>query len=493
MKKICNTWLISSLSFQPVKKVVFLLMLTFWVASCKKTESDPVTPANQPPAPELGIATNIRENAKINDQYDVMGRLWYDHQRTNAGGDPDVYLAPDYRNIIIPAMNEVNEADKYKSLDERVAPLLDKQILTVKSVENIKQFDALIENMPDNVTHEDAWIKIRQFEVSLIENSKGNEDDIIPALYISSIIRNQLTYDFETRVFAGDREDCFLGRKLSCWEKTAKDLAFKAFEEAIKAAVGYIASGGGELNWNAIKNAALKTGGIAAVIALIKIYTDKDCKCNETEPTPISPCAAPSSIGLMLGGCDEIQTARVSGFGSSGVGFTWSVVGGIAVDFPGATTGILTAVPTLRIKQNDPNIPMTITCFVSYLTPCSASIPATATINVFTAINNPGTVIPSGATNIAFGDPTIFRYLFNGSYLASPNSVLLLNNSTFTGCSYHGTIMGSGFTAAGSGFIDVKWNVKTNSWSPANVFGTSENVCSGLRSPTAWLSPINIQ
>jgi hypothetical protein len=166
---------------------------------------------------------------------------------------------------------------------------------------------------------------------------------------------------------------------------------------------------------------------------------------------------------------------------------------GVAVDFPGAVTGILTAVPTLRISQTNPSIPMVITCKVSYNSPCPGESTVSATINVPVAVNSPGQVIPIGSTYISYGDPTIFRYTFGGSYKNSPNNVFI-----GSGCSHHGTKVGSGLTSSGTDFIDVKWNAKTSSsgssWSgsAASVYGTSQNVCSS-NTQSGWLTPITIQ
>jgi hypothetical protein len=471
-----------------MKRVLYSLSLIFWMISCQKTDfTDTNAPEPQTLTTERSGATSIHQNAQITDKYDVMGRLWYHHHTKNVGGNPNVYLAPDYRTTLPASADAQFLADRNKPLSQLAQPLLIQQALTPAAVANIQQFRTLISGMPDNISPENAWIAIRQFEVTLIGNTSLDENDIVPALHISSILRNQLTYAYETGGLVDDRGDCFLGRKLSCWESVLTETMFAS----IKAALGIIAPtllpGGGSFNFTAVKNAAYIAGGIATVLQIIKIYTNESCKCGETTPTPVDPCQRPTAIGLILGDCGPIQTARVMGFGSAGSGFTWSVQGGIAVDFPGTVTGILTAVPTLRIQQTNPNVPMVVTCLVTYASPCTGGPATGATIDIPKLVNDPGEVIVSGQSTISFGDPTIFQYILNGSWLASPNSVL-----SASGCSYHGTVMGSGINSAGSFFVNVKWNVKTNQYSPASVYGTSRNICSN-NTKSGWLYPITIQ
>jgi hypothetical protein len=115
-------------------------------------------------------------------------------------------------------------------------------------------------------------------------------------------------------------------------------------------------------------------------------------------------------------------------------------------------------------------------------------------IKVDTEIRSPGIVIPIGATSISFSDHSPFRYTFGGSYKSSLNNVFING-----GCSYHGTVVGSGITSSGTDFIDVKWTVATSSgssWgggsSAASVSGTSKNICSN-NTASGWLTPITIQ
>ena len=476
-----------------MKKVLFLFAVLFLGHSCQKTEFQQTPVVDQLPTSNRSVVTSIHENALITDKYDVMGRLWYHHKRTNAGGDPALYLPAEYRSGLVSATNAIYQANKDKSLSEQTQSLLAQEVLTPQAVAYIEQFSAVIEGMADNISPESAWTQIRQFENTLMNNISALEGDITPALYISSILRNQLTYVNETGGLIEDREeDCFLGRKLKCWKNAITESAFAALEAALAVIAPTILPGGGSIDWKKAKQAAFSTGGIGLVIQIIKIFTDSDCKCGQTEPTPVDPCQKPTGIGLTLGDCGNIQTALVSGFGTAATGFTWSVQGGIAVDFPGAVTGILTAVPTLRISQTNPNIPMVITCMVSYSSPCSATSTTTSTINVPVAVNSPGEVIPIGTTSISYGDPSIFRYTFGGSYKNSPNNVFVGG-----GCSYHGTVVGSGLTSSGTDFIDVKWTVSTNSsgWGSggaASVSGTSKNICSN-NTASGWLNPITIQ
>ncbi len=442
-----------------MKKVLFLLALLFLGHSCQKTEFQQSPVADRLPTSDRSDASSIYENALITDKYDVMGRLWYKHQRTNAGGNPEVYLPAEYSSSLVAATNTIYQANKGKSRSEQTQSLLAQEVLTPAAVGYINQFSAVVDAMDSNISPEAAWIQIRQFEKTLMNDGSALEGDIIPVLHVSSILRHQLTYYNET-VPVEERGDCFLGRKLSCWLNVLTESVLAGIEGALLIIAPTLLPGGGKIDWTAAKQAAYTAGGIGLVIQIIKIFTDNDCKCGQVAPTPVDPCKVASSIGLTLGDCGDIQTVLVSGYGTSATGFSWTVQGGIAVDYPGVLTGIVTPTPTLRIKQNDPNIPMSITCLVYYNSPCAGVSVISLPINVFTEIRNPGIVIPIGATSISFGDHSSFRYTFGGSYKSSLNNVFISG-----GCSYHGTVVGSGITSSGTDFIDVKWTVATSSGS----------------------------
>jgi hypothetical protein len=469
-----------------MKNLLLLFTFLLCVSSCQKIETN--QNASELPAlsAERTDATSIHQNAQIDDKFDVMGRLWYYHNTKNVGGNPNVYLAPDYRSTLPAATDALFTAGRNKPLSELAQPLITQQVLTTAALGHIQQFKTVVAGMSENISPANAWTAIRQYELSLINNPSLDENDIIPVLHITSVVRNQLSYAYETGV-VDDRGECFLGRKIECWRNAISESLLASLKAAAAIIAPTLLPGGGNINWTVAKNAAYVAGGIGAVFQIIKIYQNEDCKCGNTTSTPVDPCQKPTTIGLILGDCGPIQTARVLGQGTAASGYTWSVQGGIAVDFPGAVTGILTAVPTLRIQQTNPNVPVTVTCNVSYNNTTCASQTVGMPINVQKLINDPGEVIVSGQTTISFGDPTIFSYLLQGSWLASPNNVLYSS-----GCSYHGTVMSSGLNSSGSFFVNVKWNVKTNQYAPASVTGTSRNICSNTLK-SGGLYPITIQ
>lgn len=482
---------------------MFLLGFLFWIASCQKPEIDTAQSTSPLQTLQRSPVTSIHQNALVTDKFDAMGRLWYRHNTVNVGGNPEVYLAPRFRSVL-PLVSANYLAIKDKPFSEQVQPLLDEEVLSTQAVGYIQQFRAVINAMPDDITPEAAWTGIRQFEDSLIEGGLP-EDDITPALYVSSILRNQLTYANETGLLTEERGDgCFLGRKLKCWEKVLEAALFASLKSYIEKTF-FTGSGGNvdddddgnsvdddvsadddKTNRKLAIKGLLISAGIAAVIEIIKIYTDSDCKCDSSAPIVLDPCAGPKVMGLAIGDCGEVQTVEVSGQGTSAQGYLWSVQNGIAVDFPGVLTGILTTIPELRVKQNDPNIPMKINCFVQYGT-CFGTKTISRDINIIDEVNSPGEVLVVGSNSISFGDPTIFRYYFNGSYLANINTVL-----ESSGCSFHGTVISSGVTNDGSNFVDVKWNLQTFPYALASVYGTSRNICSN-KFQSGWLLGITIQ
>jgi hypothetical protein len=309
---------------------------------------------------------------------------------------------------------------------------------------------------------------------------------------LASLLRNKIAYAVSTGEITQERGgDCFLFVKIKCWKKAFGDAFLAGLKASAEFIIPYLVGGDPETKkaaWELAKTMFYITSGITAVIDIVAIYLDEDCKCGSETPTVVDPCAAPSAIGLFsISDCGPIQTAVVSGQMLSSVSlYSWTIQNGVAVDFPGVLTGINTTVPTLRIKQNNTNTPVTLSCFLTYSIFGCPLQSRQVVLDIPKLINSPGEVVIVGASLVTHGDPIPYRYLFNGSYKTGFNNNIISNS----GASYHGTVTSPvGFALP---YIDVVWNLPTTSYSSASVNATSKNTCSNATF-SAWLSPITVQ
>jgi hypothetical protein len=434
---------------------------------------------------------SIMDNDKITDECDVVGRLFYRHHTSNVGGDASLYLNEAYREAMVSETKVLYEANSKKNRETVLNSLVDMEILTRDGATKINEFYGLVDHMAEDITPEEAWSLVRDFERTLIDDNGKATIDYKPVLIISSLLRNKIAYAYSIGDITQERGgNCFLGRKISCWLKAIGNASLAGLQAAAKFITPFLIEGGGTTSkevWDLAKSIAYIAGGIGAVIEITEIFLREECKCDSPDPTPVNPCAFPNAIGLSsISDCGGIQTAVVSGQGTAASTYTWSVSGGIAVDYPGAVTAILTAVPTLRIKQTSTTVPVTVTCNVGYSTFGCSPFTLAAPLNIPQLITNPGEVVIVGSVLATHGDPVPYRYLFNGSYRTAYNNNIISNS----GASYHGTVTSP--IGVGLPYVDVVWNIATTPFSTASVNGTSKNMCSNATF-SAWLSPIIIQ
>lgn len=417
----------------------------------------------------------------VTDSFEFYGNTLYEHLKYRfTTNEPEEYLGPALGPSMKAAVDSIQTADTGKTNQQKLNELLTAGYLTPLAVQKFNDFSTLMDSYGDTEpTFGKVWYDIRDFERQIHLNNSANLDDLEPVLAFTSLMRAHIKYQYEIGQFENDDrfDECFLGRKISCW----KDLGLDIFQASIKAALGE--SFGATVAFALIKKAVWKAAGIAAIYGLAKMYLDKKCKC-EDEPAN-DPCKEPSGVTLAIAnGCNPLeQKLEVYGQGSGANWYEWNIINGI---FPANnSTELDGAWSSVFVRQNDPNVPIEISLKVGYVNDCGLGYEHETPVIIFdlpAIVNGTGTVSVLGpSTGINHNDPSIFTYSCIGTWLANPNTVM-----TAMAPSFHGTIMSSTIST-----VNVKWNIPAPLHAPASVYATVKNNCSNNQ-VSAWLTPIAI-
>ncbi|MCB9287986.1 MAG: hypothetical protein H6560_11765, partial [Lewinellaceae bacterium] len=255
-----------------------------------------------------------------------------------------------------------------------------------------------------------------------------------------------------------------LGRKLSCWW----DKIGKAALDAIKAGLTILV-GGGEFEFKDIKKAAFKAGGISLVINVISIFLDPACRCNEDEPSGTA-CEKAKGISIFPGNCNTLeQIFKAWGYSAPpGTVFEWIVQNGTFPD-NNNTTSITTISPEVKVRQNDPNVPITLAVNLSCFNP-QPNYFITPEMSIPELVNDPGTLIIWGEKELYPSSTYHYKYEFWGTWLNNINSVII-----YSGCSPHGQVVESGID-----YVKIQWNSASPSYPTPKVTAIAKNLCSQL-------------
>jgi hypothetical protein len=327
----------------------------------------------------------------------------------------------------------------------------------------------------ENLTFGQAWYLIRNFETQTIANEAISADEKEMVLLCASALRNILKYAHETGEIADDRSnDCFLGRKLSCWEDALEKTALEALKAALSVVFPELLAHGFNFNdyspdfWKSLKKVVFKTGGIGLVFNVVNIYLKAECRCNhEAGGNNSTTCKNPAGISIFPGDCNPLeQTFRAWGYSApTGAAFEWVVSGGVFPDNNNSTS-IITLTPEVRVRQNSPSVPITLGVRMTCLGP-TAPYSIAPPMSIPALVNSTGTMFVWGPQEVNKGNYH-YKYEFWGSWLNSQNTVLF-----YSGCTLHGQVMESGID-----YVKVKWNTNQPAYPVPRVTGIVKNLCS---------------
>jgi hypothetical protein len=490
-----------------------LLLLAIGLAislgqACKKTELSTSTEPNSN-VQNANSSVTERDDASIaalNDseylETDFHGRTLYEHMKYHAVDfDPKNYLPESIRGQFVDKYLQITSESEGKTNDQLLDELVEKGIISTEYTRKMRDFRSLVGRYGEsNPSFGQIWFDLKQFEES-VRSESGYEDPNFKDEYdaviaFSSYFRHYVMYQYEMGFLTErenladgveEREECFLGIKISCWEEKLEKEALNALKAVIEAIPNLVT--GNIISFiKSIKKALLFWGMTGQLVIFLELRLDDKCACNSTETPPSGdPCKAPVGITLSgLADCNtSVQTVYVYGQGANANTYTYTITNGTFPDFPGQNASVMRVVPHIKVKQTDPNIPISLEVIVGYAPGCPANtVPLGPIIyNLPQAVNGTGTVAITGATNISWGDPTVFLYDCTGTWLAQPNTFL-----SAMAPSYHGTT-----TSTAPTNIRVRWNVaQSGAFNPASVSATVKNTCSN-NTTSAWLSPIIIQ
>ncbi|MBX2889807.1 MAG: hypothetical protein KF734_02655 [Saprospiraceae bacterium] len=197
----------------------------------------------------------------------------------------------------------------------------------------------------------------------------------------------------------------------------------------------------------------------------IGIYLNPDCRCDDGEPSGLV-CSKPKGISIFPGDCNPLeQVFKAWGYTAPpGTVFNWIVEGGVFPDNNNATS-ITTISPEVKVRQNNPNVPIKLACSLScnitpdYFTIEDVSIPF--------LVNDTGTLTIWGQNEVNSGSYQ-YKYEFWGTWLNSQNSVIV-----YSGCTPHGQV-----TESGIDYVKIQWNTNQPPYPVPTVTAIVKNLCS---------------
>ncbi len=400
---------------------------------------------------------------------------------------PENYLGENLKNSFPAALAAVSSENATKSTEERLQDVVAHGVITTQAAQKIRDFGTLIDGYTNtNPNFGEIYYAIKNFEMSIINSTTLNQDDMEPVLGIASMFRNHLKYQYELNGFTVDdrTEDCLFGRKVSCWKKFLTDAALDALKAGATVLVGsWVGVTSTKITGKGIVKILLASGIVGSVFNVIKLYRDETCKCGAEAPP--DPCAPPKAIDVSIdNSCNPLeQLLEVLGQGSSANSFTYSITNGTFPAF-GNITFVTTPSPSIVVRQNDPTIPIKVGVVANYAGCNGGRSVGPVQFDLPDIVNGTGTALVAGATNIAWGDPTIFTYECLGTWRANPSVIM-----TAIAPSYHGTLVSSTIATA-----NIRWDqAKTFPYAPASVSATVKNVVCSQKTLSAWLTPIIIQ
>ena len=406
----------------------------------------------------------------MTDEYEEHGKLIYDHLRYwVATVNPETYIPAGTRENYLQALAAQKQESAGMTADQLLNEFVAEGVLNQNEFTLFTGLQQTISGLADgpNLTFGQVWYAIRNWETATLNNNLIPADDKNLPLLTASDLRNLVKYEYESGQVAEDRgHGCFLGRKTSCWEKKVK----KAVLDAIRAAaIAYFSSqsgggdSGGGTDWGAAKKMFFKVGGIGLVIELIDLYLDSDCRCDA--PTPGPTCAKARGISIFPGDCNPLeQVFKAWGYTApAGTVFNWVVEGGV---FPANnnSTSITTISPEVRVRQNDPNIPIRLAVSLS----CDQTATTTTEpMSIPFLVNDPGTLMIWGQNEVNSGSYQ-YKYEFWGTWLNSQNAVII-----YSGCTPHGQV-----TESGINYVKVQWLSTQPAYPTPKVTAIVKNLCS---------------
>ncbi len=470
---------------------LILFSVLFVITACKRDHLDD-SPAG---SSFQDVATSNRDalsesalNDVITADYEFYGNTLREHLKYRfTTTQPEIYLGPTLAQPFKQKLAEISAAEATKPISEKLAYLQTIGMISSNTVSKFNDWENVVSQYDEveQPNFGEIWYELKTFEQNLVESTSMTYEEKEPVLALSSLFRNHLKHQYELGQFADDRGGCFLGIKMECW----KNAFLTTILDALKAGLGsYIGQefGSNPIDWKKVKQITYTAGGVGAIINVAKLYTvdNGKCKCDENS-TGSDPCAPPLNLSLSyLGDCNPLeQYVVVSGQGSAASGYTFTAIGGTFPDF-GNVSFVTIPIPTIKVRQTDPNVPVSVGVVVGYSSTCLGGTSPLGFIafNIPALVNGVGTVAVSGSKTITFGDPTNFEYRALGTWLADPNALITQHLTSF-----HGTI-----TATGVDFLKVLWTTQTNQYLKASASIVVKNICSN-QIKTAGCYPITIE
>lgn len=472
-KKTVKNYLFSK---RPNNRLLILMLLgLLWAQSCQKNEN------TKGKEPEFDFSINYRDpdplseqafNEVVSNDYELQGKQVYDHLKFRfATASPEDFIPVASRQIVLQSLQEQAIADAGKSFEQKVNDRISSGYLTQNEGNLLIDLKQTVNSMENNsnLTFGQAWYAIRNWEIATINNSSISEDEKQAALITASGLRNLMKYEYETGAIAEERASgCFLGRTLDCWINALGSAVIGWINAAVKA----VGQGGGGFTIAALLTAAFKkvvwqAAGIALALEVVKIFIQDKCKFDVSQSS--IGCAKPKGISMEFGDCNTLEQRFMAwGYQTDGSSvFNWVVQNGVFPDDNNNLT-ITTISPEVRVRQNDPNVPVQLAVAIScdptkYLVEQNISLPD--------MVNSPGNISIVGPVDVNLSTqsaPHIETYEFWGSWRANQNSTIIS-----AGCTEHGHV-----TEHGDDYIKVEWIKTTPAYPPPTVYAIANNFCS---------------
>jgi hypothetical protein len=460
----------------------FVLSSLLYVA-CSKDNAT-VNSDSKGELPQLSEAEKL---AMLKKEVESVNTTIYNHLKFRMRSTkPEAYLNEEIREPVMDLIRQTNQKNKGLSTEQILQNGLDEKTIRPIVAQKVFELKEVLESIGAPNSLEAFEKPLLAFEEANYNNKILQEDEIFYINSASAAFRalNKHFDDMKPRASNGEsinkglqtREDCFLGKKTSCYINTL---------------IGAVTGGlTGVVTQKLTKPAGITTFSagkvgflVGLVSGIVNIFLDPNCNCSNAAPA----CFVLEFFHPIIDGnstCNPNIGFAVSGTGVLPTSFKWSA-------FRVLSSGQEVAISDVQNKTTGgpalapfpiPNPDETIIIRVEIPACGSAPTVFENTFSINQLLRDPGSVFINGPYSVSLN--TTAQYVISGSCLINPNNQYSWNNPSA------GTVVGGQNTSVAS----IKFTTRTcysyNGWSqscfPTYVIGRSTNQCSGLQGSNAY-------